>query len=641
MLRTKPTLLVSLISAVALTACQNQGADTPAVDLAEPQEAAKTVDAAVASVPTKQALFGDLHVHTSQSFDAFVFGVRRSPEDAYRFAMGEAIPQDAGGMIQLEGPPLDFYAVTDHGEYLGVVPAMANPEHPLSKTETAQAAFGKNASETQATFHKIGLSFVTQTPLDDINDTDFMGGNWRATAAVADQYYRPGEFTTFAAYEFTAMKVVDIESGGAANLHRNVIFKNESPDELLTTLVAGDPQELWAWMEDLRDKGIDSLAIPHNSNGSNGLMFSASDENGEPLSKEVLQQRVRNEPIVEITQIKGTSDTRPVFSPQDEWADFELYPFLIGSRVLSQEVEGSYARPSLSKGLELQAERGANPFEYGFIGSSDTHLAAGTYDEKTYWGKFPAEGRDPKQRNSVPPGPPGTEWEDAEIKDNGAALSGVAAAAFSASGLAGVWAESNTRESIFEAMERKETFATSGPRMKVRFFAGDYASDLLDSVDNLEQAYAKGVPMGGRLSEQTDAPVMMVWASQDPLSAPLQRAQVIKVWRENGEHKERVYDVACSGDAVPDANHRCPDNGASVDLSSCELAAGTGQAELKTLWQDPEFDSAQSASYFVRVLENPTCRWSSWDAARAGIKPNPDLPATLQERAWSSPIWVN
>jgi hypothetical protein len=295
----------------------------------------------------------------------------------------------------------------------------------------------------------------------------------------------------------------------------------------------------------------------------------------------------------------------------------------------------------LSKGLELLAERGANPFEYGFIGSSDTHLAAGTYVEETYWGKFPAEGRDPKQRNSVPPGPPGTEWEDADLVDNGATLSGVAASVFSASGLAGVWAESNTRESIFEAMQRKETFATSGPRMKVRFFAGDYSSDLLDSVDGLKQAYANGVPMGGRLTAKTDAPVMMVWASQDPLSAPLQRAQVIKVWRDNGEHKERVYDVACSGDAMPDAAYRCPDNGASVDLSSCELDAGAGQAELKALWQDPEFNPEQSASYFVRVLENPTCRWSSWDAARAGIKPNPDLPATLQERAWSSPIWVN
>lgn len=592
--------------------------------------------------PTKTALFGDLHVHTSQSFDAFVFGVRRSPEDAYRYAQGEAIPQDAGGMIQLAGPPLDFYAVTDHGEYLGVIPAMANPDSPLSKTETAQAAFGANATESDATFSKIGMSFVTQSPLEDIYDRSFIAGNWRKTADIADQYYRPGEFTTFAAYEFTAMRVVDAAQTGAANLHRNVVFENTAPDDIFTTLMSGDPTELWNWMDEQRTQGNDSLAIPHNSNASNGLMFSATDADGNLLSEALLEQRINNEPIMEITQIKGTSDTRPAFSPNDEWAEFEHYPYLIGSNMLNEDAEGSYARPSLSKGIAVAQEKGVNPFEFGFIGASDTHLAAGTYVESTYWGKFPSEGRDPKLRNSVPYGPEGTEWEDAESSGAEGLLIGKSAAAYSASGLAGVWAESNTREAIFAALKRKETFGTSGPRMQVRFFAGAYQEDLLTKVDTLESAYAKGVPMGGRLSEQSEAPRMMVWAVQDPLSAPLQRAQVIKVWRNaEGEHQERVFDVACSGDAQPDANFRCPDNGASVDLSSCDVQAGTGQAELKTLWQDPEFDANQSAAYFVRVLENPTCRWSSWDAARAGIKPNPELPAILQERAWSSPIWVN
>lgn len=627
-------------AALALTGCQNSERQS-----IEPQKTETSSHQDVADVlvtPTKTALFGDLHVHTSQSFDAFVFGVRRSPEDAYRYAQGEAIPQDAGGMIQLAGPPLDFYAVTDHGEYLGVVPAMADPNSPMSKTATAQAAFGANASQSDATFAKIGLSFVTQSPLEDIYDRSFIAGNWRKTADIADQYYRPGEFTTFAAYEFTAMRVVDVERGAAANLHRNVVFEDTAPDDIFTTLLSGDPAELWNWMEQQRADGNDSLAIPHNSNASNGLMFSATDENGEPLSKELMEQRVRNEPIMEITQIKGTSDTRPAFSPDDEWAEFEHYPYLIGSNMLNQDAEGSYARPSLSKGTQLQQEQGANPFEFGFIGASDTHLAAGTYVESTYWGKFPSEGRDPKLRHSVPYGPAGTEWEQAENSGDEGLLVGRSAASYSASGLAGVWAESNTREGIFAALKRRETFGTSGPRMQVRFFAGDYQEDLLTKVDTLETAYAKGVPMGGRLSSRSQAPSMMVWAVQDPLSAPLQRAQVIKVWRDvDGNHNERVFDVACSGDARPDANFRCPDNGASVDLSSCDVQAGTGQAELKTLWQDPEFDASQSAAYFVRVLENPTCRWSSWDAARAGIKPNPELPAILQERAWSSPIWVN
>ena len=634
-------LTLSVFAAtLTLAGCQDsdpQSFTEPASAVSQPQDSLE-----IAVSPTKTALFGDLHVHTSQSFDAFVFGVRRSPEDAYRYAQGEAIPQDAGGTIQLAGPPLDFYAVTDHGEYLGVVPAMADPNSPMSKTATAQAAFGDNASASDATFSKIGLSFVTQSPLEDIYDRSFIAGNWRKTADIADQYYRPGEFTTFAAYEFTAMRVVDVNLGGAANLHRNVVFENTSPDDIFTTLMSGDPAELWDWMEQQRAQGNDSLAIPHNSNASNGLMFSATDENGEPLSKEVMEQRVRNEPIMEITQIKGTSDTRPAFSPDDEWAEFEHYPYLIGSNMLNQDAEGSYARPSLSKGIQLQREQGANPFEFGFIGASDTHLAAGTYVESTYWGKFPSEGRAPKLRNSVPPGPAGTEWEDAEISGEQGLLVGASAAAYSASGLAGVWAESNTREAIFAAMKRRETFGTSGPRMQVRFFAGDYQENLLTKVDTLETAYAEGVPMGGRLSEQSEAPKMMVWATQDPLSAPLQRAQVIKVWRDaDGNHNERVFDVACSGDAAPNVNYRCPDNGASVDLSSCDIQAGTGQAELKTLWQDPEFDANQSAAYFVRVLENPTCRWSSWDAARAGIKPNPDLPAILQERAWSSAIWVN
>ena len=634
-------LTLSVFAAtLTLAGCQDsdpQSFTEPASAVSQPQDSLE-----IAVSPTKTALFGDLHVHTSQSFDAFVFGVRRSPEDAYRYAQGEAIPQDAGGTIQLAGPPLDFYAVTDHGEYLGVVPAMADPNSPMSKTATAQAAFGDNASASDATFSKIGLSFVTQSPLEDIYDRSFIADNWRKTADIADQYYRPGEFTTFAAYEFTAMRVVDVNLGGAANLHRNVVFENTSPDDIFTTLMSGDPAELWDWMEQQRAQGNDSLAIPHNSNASNGLMFSATDENGEPLSKELMEQRVRNEPIMEITQIKGTSDTRPAFSPDDEWAEFEHYPYLIGSNMLNQDAEGSYARPSLSKGIQLQQEQGANPFEFGFIGASDTHLAAGTYVESTYWGKFPSEGRDPKLRNSVPPGPAGTEWEDAEISGEQGLLVGASAAAYSASGLAGVWAESNTREAIFAAMKRRETFGTSGPRMQVRFFAGDYQENLLTKVDMLETAYAEGVPMGGRLSEQSEAPKMMVWATQDPLSAPLQRAQVIKVWRDaDGNHNERVFDVACSGDAAPNVNYRCPDNGASVDLSSCDIQAGTGQAELKTLWQDPEFDANQSAAYFVRVLENPTCRWSSWDAARAGIKPNPDLPAILQERAWSSAIWVN
>ncbi len=605
-------------------------------------KSAQSAGSGIVENPTRDAFFGDLHVHTSNSFDAFVFGVRRTPEDAYRFAMGQPIPHDGGGKVQLSGPPLDFYAVTDHGEYLGVVPAMADPDNPLSQTETAKAAFGEDAAAAGKTFQKIGRSFVTTNPIDDIYDRQWIGSTWQKTVAAAEQFNRPGEFTTFAAYEFTAMKVVDIEQGGAANLHRNVIFKGDAPEEIFTTLQSGKPQDLWSWMEGQRAEGRDSLAIPHNSNGSNGWMFALVDDNGNPIAPEVLASRHVNEPLVEITQIKGTSDTRPLFSPDDEWADFEYYPYLIGSRMHSIEAEGSYVRPTLGVGVEANTKLGVNPFEFGVIGSSDTHIAAGNYVEENYSGKFPQEGRDPKLRGSVPAGPEGSTWADSQAVQSQDPHVGATAASYSASGLAGVWAESNTRDALFAAMKRRETFGTSGPRMRVRFFAGSYEPSVMDDADLLTVAYRDGVPMGGKLADQSDAPTMLVWAAQDPLSAPLQRAQVVKVWRDNGEHRERVFDVACSGGEQPDAaTYRCPDNGASVDIASCEQTMGTGASELKSLWRDPEFSQEQSAVYFVRVLENPTCRWSTWDAARAGTPPNPDLPETLQERAWSSPIWVN
>jgi len=630
--------------AVSKTAAENVNGEAAVILSAGADKNPGSLADSIKANPFKDAYFGDLHVHTGNSFDAFVFGVRRTPEDAYRFAMGEAIAHDGGGEVQIQGRALDFYAVTDHGEYLGVVKAMADPSHPLSQTETARQAFGGDSAVSGQTFRKIGFSFVTQQPLEDIYDKDFMAAVWRETAATADQFYKPGQFTTFAAYEFTAMTVVDAELGGAANLHRNVIFADAAPASIFTTLDSGDPAELWRWMEGQREQGVDSLAIPHNSNASNGLMFSLLDRQGNPVSSAELALRKNNEPLVEISQVKGTSDTRPIFSPDDDWAEFEHYPYLIGSTgMLSQDLEGSYVRPTLGVGLMADANHGVNPFEFGLIGSSDTHIGAGSYTEDAHSGKFPADGSDPIKRGSVPPEGSDQAWtSEGEISADDP-LSGVSASRYSASGLAGVWAESNTREAIFEALKRRETFGTSGPRMRVRFFAGDYDDNVLISSALLAAAYQQGVPMGGKLDAQSEAPTMLVWALQDPLSAPLQRAQVIKVWRnELGEHIEQIYDVACSGGARPDAiSHRCPDTGAGVDMKTCNLIDGTGSAELKALWRDPNFNAEQSAVYYVRVLENPSCRWSTWDAIRAGTPPNPRLPTLLQERAWSSPIWVN
>ncbi len=620
---------------VAISGCSTPEVQDTVAETDKPTQVEKTIE----RTATRNAYFGDLHVHTQNSFDAYIFNVRRTPDDAYRFAKGEKIAHDAGYEIQLDGPPLDFLAVTDHGEYLGVIPFMNDPNHPLSKTLTAQRAFGDDAAESAQTFGAIGASFVTGPPIEEIRDQAHMNQIWAETINAAERHNAPGEFTAFAGYEFTAMTVVSQEVGAAANLHRNVIFKNEAPDQVFSTLDSTNPEDLWAWMTNQRAEGIDSLAIPHNSNASNGEMFALETYDGDPLTEAYALTRLANEPLVEISQIKGTSETHPMFSPNDEWAGFEQYDIFIGSAAKSTVNEGDFVRPALARGIALEEQLGANPYKFGFIGSSDTHIAAASLKEETHWGKFPTDGAGPQQRNSVPP-EGYTSWENVPAPTNQRILTG---AKFSASGLVGVWADANTREDLFDAMRRKETFGTSGPRMKVRLFAGDYSDDILGAADLLDQAYAHGVPMGSEIEGGDEAsPNFVAWAIQDPGSAPLQRLQIIKVSAENGAAQETIYDVACSGGETPDPEtRRCPDNGASVDISSCATMPGSGVGELKALWSDPDYDPDQVSAYYVRVLENPTCRWSTWDAVRAGTPPNPALDMTLQERAWSSPIWVN
>lgn len=612
--------------------------DAPPARAAQPDAAAEP--AQIAHNPTRNAYFGDLHVHTANSFDAYVFGVRSTPDDAYRYARGETIRADAGYDIRLQGPPLDFLAVTDHGEYLGIVPAMNTQGTALSRTETALGIFGENATDPMRAFQQIGISFVTGQPIEEINDQAFMNTVWARTVEAAERFNEPGRFTTFAGYEFTAMKVISAEAGAAGNLHRNVIFRDTAPGEVFSTLQSRSPEDLWAWMEEQRRAGHDALAIPHNSNASNGGMFAMETYAGLPIDESWARTRLANEPLVEITQIKGTSETHPDYSPNDEWAGFELYDQFIGSAELATINEGDYIRPALSRGLALAEETGFNPYAFGFIGSSDTHVAAGNFSEEVYWGKFPQDGAGPAARQSVLP-ETYTAWEDVPPAASRRLLS---APKYSASGLAGVWAEANTRSALFEAMRRRETFGTSGPRISVRLFAGDYTPALLEVPGLLDQAYAGGVPIGGDLArpEGAGSPDFIAWAMRDPLSAPLQRLQIIKVWEEAGRAREAIFDVACSGGAAPGPEtHRCPDNGASVDIATCQTEPGSGANDLKAFWRDPEWQDGQAAAYYVRVLENPTCRWSTWDAARAGTPPNPALPSVLQERAWSSPIWVS
>ena len=572
---------------------------------------------AFASSQVREPLFGDLHVHTRFSFDAFLTGTRSTPDDAYRYARGEAIDHPAGFEIQLDRP-LDFTAVTDHANYLGMLEAMSDPSHPLSRLPEAPRFMNARTVDERL------AAFRSGSYIGEHLDREVIRSAWQRTIESAERNYKPGTFTTFIGYEYT--------SSYGGNLHRNVIFKGRAaPDIPFSRLDSVNPEALWDWMDGLREEGIEALAIPHNSNSSDGHMFALETFDGEAFDAAYATRRMRNEPLVEVTQAKGTSDTHPVLSRNDEWADFEIYPYRTAVWTKSRPW-GSYAREAYLNGLVMEDRSGFNPYRFGLIGSSDTHNGGGSFDESNFYSKVGFLDATPQLRGSVP------------ISGDGqfAAYTEIFTRFFGASGLAGVWAEENTRESIYEALRRKETFATSGPRIRVRLFVGyDYADDLTIRADAIEEAYARGVPMGGDLQGRGDAePDFLVWAMKDPLGTPLQRLQIVKGWVEEGEARERVYDVACSdGLEVDTATHRCPDNGATVDLSDCSISDGPGSAQLTTLWQDPDFDASQRAFYYVRVLENPTCRWSTWDAVRAGTSPRSDLATTIQERAWSSPIW--
>ena len=579
--------------------------------------------------PNKNAYFGDTHIHTVLSFDAYLFGTRRTPDDAYEFAKGAAIEHASGFKMQMK-KPLDFLAVSDHAFYLGMMRALGQgegkfAEHPLSKA----VAGAVSAEGAQAAFAEVLAHLQARTPdvPDDLDDRDVARSAWQEIIASANRHNDPGNFTTFIAYEFTS-------SGPAfQNLHRNVIFRDSNvPNQPWSRLDSLNPEDLWDWMDAQRAEGNESIAIPHNSNGSDGWMFARTKfMSDEPLDAAYAQQRMRNEPIVENSQVKGTSDTHPLLSPNDEWADFEIMPVRVASDLASQP-SGSYVREALQNGLLMQEREGFNPFKFGVIAASDTHNAAGSFEEDNYWSKTGLMDIEPHSRGSVPQ--PGTE-DAPEYADDASQYWG-------ASGLAGVWAESNTRESIFAGMQRKETFSTSGPHIKVRFFAGfDYDESLLTAPDGIQQAYAGGVPMGGDLPRRDDdEPTFYVWATQDPDTQPLQRLQIVKGWVDGDTVQEKVFDVACSDGLVVDpVSHRCPDNGAKVNLEDCSVTPDKGAAELATLWRDPEFEPSKRAFYYVRVLENPKCRWSTHDAVRNGTSPRPDMHATIQDRAWSSPIW--
>jgi hypothetical protein len=528
---------------------------------------------------------------------------------------------------------LDFMALTDHAEYLGVVQATSSLRHPLHALPLMQSWFRLDGSSSRAAWKTINSSFAARQAIPALVTNAVVAPAWQELVDLANRHNKPGEFTAFVAYEYSSNPV-------SQNLHRNVLFRGSNvPLRPFSAMDSQNPEDLWKWMDVVRRQGDDLLAIPHNSNGSNGLMFARRKTDGSPIDRAWAEQRARNEPIVEVIQIKGQSETLPVLSPEDEWAAFEMVPWRTLNPSLSSRPKGSYVRDALKTGLLLRDETGVgvNPYRMGMIGSTDGHNASSPFEESNYTGKIGHGDSTPERRLAWRASDRGPGDREPTI-----------GLSWSAAGLAGIWSDANTRGDLFDALRRREAFSTSGPRIRVRVFAGwDFTRDEL-KTEMSGPGYERGVPMGGTLradsSNATDpptsAPTFLIVALKDPLGADLERLQIIKGWTENGVAHERVFDVGCADGATPDTEkHRCPASATKPSLISCKWDSEAGAREVRAWWRDPSFDSTQRAFYYVRVLQVPTCRWSTWDANRLGVKPSELVPATIQERAITSPIW--
>jgi Protein of unknown function (DUF3604) len=604
---------VSLFSFIL--GCTSKQAETPAAQKDKAQAAQPAVKPA--PNPLKNAYFGDLHLHTGYSMDAFAFGTRATPEDSYKYAMGETV--DYMGKPQKRNAPLDFLAVTDHAEYLGTVRESINPNGPFAKTEWFTTMTSTDPKVSSAAFTKLLGSTMVNKPIAEFNQPEVLKGTWQTYMAAADKYYQPGKFTTFVGFEWTSMPQ-------AQNLHRCVIFQGKGPDIPYTAFESVDPEDLWRYLEAQRKLGLDVIAVPHNGNISNGLMFSTKDMSGRPLTRDYAERRMANEPLAEIVQAKGQTDTSPALSPTDEFANFEMFVYLLNGKAKAKSGTGSFLRQAYGVGQELQQQLGVNPFKYGIEAGTDFHSGITSTEPNNYPGSHGNQDSDPRTvvtaTESVVGEPP---------------------TALSSGGLTGVWAEENTRESIFAAFRRKETFGTSGVRIKVRMFAGwDYPKDMTKQADWVKAAYAGGVPQGGDLTPKAGAtaPTLVVHAIKDPNSGNLDRIQIIKISTKNGNSQEKIYDVVWSGDRKPDPKTgKVPAVGNTVDIKTATYKNDIGATELIGEWTDPSFDPKAYTTYYARVLEIPTPRWSTYWAAKLNLPPNPNVPATIQQRAWTSPVW--
>ncbi|MBO9446892.1 DUF3604 domain-containing protein [Ruegeria sp. R14_0] len=578
-----------------------------------------------------QVFFGDTHLHTTYSADAGLFGNTLGPDEAYRFAKGETVTSSTGLRARL-ARPLDFLVVADHAENIGTAPLLAARDPRLLETEYGSSLLeALDADDLPRAWEIFSVTKASgEDPLADI--PGIYDSVWQEMTAAAERHNQPGGFTAFIGFEWSS-------TFDRSNLHRNVIYRGgkENADTRLpfSQYDSANPEDLWDWMEAYEaDTGDKLLAIPHNGNLSNGLMFdSVKLGSDEPLDAAYAERRARWEPLYEVTQMKGDGEAHPMLSPDDAFADFETWDKgQLGPNPKTPEmIPNEYAREALKRGLAYRTELGINPFKFGMIGSTDSHTSLATSREDNHFGKVVAlePTADPIRFEEVVGGVGGDEsvaqyaWQT------------------SASGLAAVWARENTREALFDAMMRKEVYATTGTRLRVRVFAGyEFEESDLPRSDFAAHGYANGVPMGGDLGKSEGrAPRFLVRALRDPDGANLDRVQIIKGWlNADGSTSEQVYDISCGGREVIDGV--CDGMvGNTVNAQEATYTNDIGQAILGGFWVDPDFDPAQSAFYYVRVLEIPTPRWTTYDRKFFGVELPEGAPKAIQDRAYTSPIW--
>lgn len=590
----------------------------------EAREYSPTVDAAAHT----RLFWGDLHVHSNQSPDSFAFGnTRLTPDVAMKFARGERVTANNGMQVQLRRP-LDFLLVADHAEFVGVFPRLLERDPALLATDLgAEWRSLLDDSDNLGVIIQAWLQRLQDTDYQQELPADFRRSLWREVAGIADRYNTPGQFTAFVGYEWTAML-----SGN--NLHRVVMFRDDAETASqfppYSALDSIDPEQLWQALGRYEAAtGGRVMAIPHNGNVSNGLMFALETLSGEPLDREYAEARARWEPVYEVTQVKGDGEAHPFLSPDDEFADFETWDGDNIARTVQKSksmLPHEYARPALKLGLKLGRELGTNPFAFGMIGSTDSHTALATADDDNFWGKF-LDSEPSPERTTNRMG--GSLWENWKL---------------AASGYAAIWARDNTREALFDALQRREVYATSGPRIALRVFGGwNFRPGDAQRPDLADLGYAEGVPMGGVLPrrEQDRSPRLLLHALKDPDGANLDRMQVVKGWLDAaGQPRERVYDVALSdGRAVDPQSGKAPSVVSTVDVARATYSNSVGEVSLATVWEDPDFDPAQPAFYYVRVIEIPTPRWTAYDARFFDLELADEIPLVTQERIYSSPIW--